>query len=438
MKYHVVTLGCQMNTADSNEMSAHLERKGFSPTGELAEADLVLVNTCTVRQQAENRALSLLGRLKDWKKEKEGRLVVLAGCAAERIKDEVSRRIPQVDLTVGAKDIESFGERLEEFLREKFDYTAETNESFEPGSRSTDRGGDTTPVVSLVTIMRGCNYSCSYCIVPQVRGREVYRPLDKILREVKAGVDAGGKEALLLGQTVNSYSRDNHDFASLLKEVDAVPGLARIRYMSPHPHYFDERLIATLAELPRVCEHVHLPVQSGSDRLLKLMKRNYTRKRYLEAAKNLRRAVPGISITTDFIVGFPGETDEDFEATLSLVEEGDFDSAYCFKYSPRPGTAAASLPDDVPTELKEERLERLLKKTETQAEKNAKGLIGTKQEILVEEVIPAKAGIQHAVSGKTRTNWKVKIASKKPLKAGDLVGVRITAADGRAVKGEPC
>jgi tRNA-2-methylthio-N6-dimethylallyladenosine synthase len=428
LKYTVCTFGCQMNVADSNEMSAHLERKGFSPTPELEEADLVLVNTCTVRQQAENRALSLLGRLKEWKRLKTGRVVVLTGCAAERIKDEVSWRIPQVDLTVGAKDIDKFGEKLEEFLLERFDYNAETRESFNASTNHSP-----SPAISYVTIMRGCNYTCSYCIVPAVRGREVYRPLETILEEVQAGVAGGSKEVLLLGQTVNSYSYENHNFASLLAAVDAVPDLKRIRFMSPHPHYFDAPTIEAMAGLTHVCEHVHLPVQSGSNKMLKEMKRNYTRERYLDAATALRKNIPGVAITTDFIVGFPGETEEDFEATLNMVEEGDFSSAYCFKYSPRPGTHAATLADNVPTALKEERLSRLLEKTGAQADRNAKKLVGTLQEILIEEF-----DADGAAMGRTRGSWKVKVKGQAghKIKAGELVAAVITSADGRSVEGE--
>jgi len=429
MKYHVVTFGCQMNVADSNEMSARLEARGMASTPEIEEADLVLINTCTVRQQAENRALSLLGRLKEWKKAREGRLIVLTGCAAERIKNEVSWRIPQVDLTVGAKDIERFGERLDELLGERFDWVSETEEAFD--SKVVGSGDP----ISYVTIMRGCNYTCSYCIVPSVRGKEVYRPPETILAEVRAGVETGAKEVLLLGQTVNSYSYNDRGFAELLQQVDAVPGLQRIRYMSPHPHYMDRPTIERMAGLSTVCEHVHLPVQSGSDRLLKEMRRNYTRAWYLEAVNYLRKKIPGVSITTDVIVGFPGETEKDFEQTLGLVEEAGFDSAYCFKYSPRPGTRAAALADDVPTPLKEERLARVFEKMEAQSRRNAQKLIGTKQEILVEET--GEGGTKWVV-GRTRGNWKVKVAlpGRAPVKPGDLVKTKITSADGRAVLGE--
>lgn len=428
-----------MNTADSIEMSAALNAKGMNAVSSLEEADIVLVNTCTVRQQAEHRALSLLGRLKEWKTAREGRLVILTGCAAERIKDEVHWRMPQVDLTVGAKDIDRFSQRLDELLGDSFDWRSETSESFTEEPSPAARG--TKGFVAYVTIMRGCNYSCSYCIVPAVRGREIYRPLETILGEVKAGVESGAKETLLLGQTVNSYHHDGRDFSELLTQIDRVPGLKRTRFISPHPHYMNTRTIDTIATLPTVCEHVHLPVQSGSDLILKRMRRNYDRVGYIKAVNYLREKIPNVSVTTDLIVGFPGETEEDFKQTLTLVGEIGFDSAYCFKYSPRPGTTAAESVDDVPRQTKEERLARLLEATEAQAARRASQMVGSVQEILTEEILelPDTKGIQWA-TGRTRGNWNVRcqLDINSIVKPGDLVAVKLTAAHGRSLEGNIC
>lgn len=276
--------------------------------------------------------------------------------------------------------------------------------------------------------MRGCNYSCSYCIVPSVRGRELYRPTETILEEARRKVESGARELVLLGQTVNSYSSSIEgrrvDFADLLGLIDKVPGLSRLRFMSPHPHYFDERVIAAMAECRTVCEQVHLPAQSGSDRILKLMRRNYTAATFMSLAGRLRRAVPGIVLSTDIIVGFPTETEADFERTLSLVEELGPASAYCFKYSPREGTEAASRPDDVPREVKEERLARLNGLVDRLTEAAMRSQVGKTVEVLSEET-----GF-----GRTRDGFKVKWKSSS--NPGELAAVRITGTTRRTLLGE--
>ena len=391
-----------MNTADSEEMARPLESRGFLPTRELEQADLVLMNTCTVRDQAEHRAQSNLGRLREWKKRDPHRILIVAGCAASRWGESIRKRYPFIDLVSPATRIEQFPEAVTRVLQERWNWSAETEETFErtgeaggrrngePGNRGTGESGNQknpetprslfadSPILrfphsslfgddetAYITIMRGCNYRCSYCIVPQVRGREMYRPMPEILAEIQSKVAKGSKEVMLLGQTVNSYywkqaQEPLVDFAALLREVDAVEGLERIRFMSPHPRHMRDTVIDAMAASAKVCRHLHLPVQSGSDRLLARMKRLYTRETYQSIVHKLRSRMPGILITTDFIVGFPGETEEDFEQTLSLMREVGFNGLFAFKYSPRPDTAAAALEDDVPNPLKEQRLQRVL------------------------------------------------------------------------------
>lgn len=367
MKLFVQSFGCQMNTADSEEMARPMLARGFVLTAELEEADAVLLNTCTVRQHAEDRALSLIGRLKAWKEERPGRFLIVAGCAAERTKDWLQKRFPYIDLVAGAKSIDQFPELLEAATRGRFDWAKE-NEGAWPGT-SVPRSGAAEGVTATgkrsifeadayVTIMRGCNYTCAYCIVPSVRGREVYRDPETILEEVRGHAARGARSVMLLGQTVNSYP----DFANLLRRVGTVEGVELVRFMSPHPHYVDERMVQAMAEGPKTARHLHLPVQSGSDRILKLMRRNYTREKYLWKVALLRRAMPEIALTTDIIVGFPTETEEDFHQTLELLDDAGFDSAFCFKFSSRQGTEAAGMDGQPDEPTKEWRLARLLER----------------------------------------------------------------------------
>ena len=377
MKFYIQTFGCQMNSADSEEMSGHFLQHGLVPTLNKEEADLLLLNTCTVRQHAEDKALSYIGRLKPWKKKKSGRKIIVTGCAAERLKNSLQKRFPFVDLVIGARSIEEFPRIVNSLFKEKnsaFDWFHESESSFKSGAlRQSGKPfvlGDSQSTV-FVTIMRGCNYSCSYCIVPQVRGREIYRPADQILQEIREKVSSEEKEVMLLGQTVNSYwdRRDRpekklFDFSDLICEVNEIANVRSIRFMSPHPHYMSGKLICALSECKKICREIHLPVQSGSNKILKMMKRNYTREEYIEIADQLKRAIPDLKLSTDFIVGFPGEEEEDFEQTLSLIDRIPFSLAYCFKYSPRAGTESALLKEEVALPLKEERISRLLKKVE--------------------------------------------------------------------------
>jgi tRNA-2-methylthio-N6-dimethylallyladenosine synthase len=421
MKFFVRTYGCQMNVADSNEMGRHLKDRGLALTENPDEASIMLVNTCTVRHHAEERAFSEIGRLKKWKAQIPGRKIVLTGCAAERTKEHIENRFPYIDLVVGAKSIAEFPEMVEKLLDRRA-----TDDELDYAVPAT---GDA--VSSFVTIMRGCNYSCTYCIVPSVRGREGYQPMETVLGEVRDRVREGVREITLLGQTVNSYhdasrsggsrGRDT-DFSDLLEAVAAVNGVERIRFMSPHPYYMTDRVIESMARVPQVCEALHMPVQSGSASMLKKMARNYTRVEYLRLIEKLRDAMPEMTISTDIIVGFPGETDADFRETLSLIEEAQFDWGFIFKYSQREGTPAAGLPC-FSTELIEERHQKCLAVSDRISLAKRSKLAGTVQEILVED----------DSFGRTRGNYKVHVTGN--VRPGNTVMARITDTERPTLEG---
>jgi tRNA-2-methylthio-N6-dimethylallyladenosine synthase len=416
MKFYVRTYGCQMNVADSNEMSRHLRARGLVETPDPEEASVFLVNTCTVRQHAEDRAFSEIGRLRRWKAKQAGRKVVVTGCAAERTKEYLEDRFPFVDLVVGAKSIESFDQMAERLLERR-----ETDEELDYATPAVnDR------ISAFVTIMRGCNYSCTYCIVPYVRGREIYHSVEQILGEVRDRVREGAREITLLGQTVNSYRHGQYRFAELLQAVAAADGVDRVRFISPHPYYMSDRVIDTMASTPQVCEALHLPVQSGSDTMLTAMARNYSREQYLALVRKMRHAMPGMALSTDIIVGFPGESEDDFKQTLSLMEEAEFDWGFIFKYSTREGTPAAGL-ESYPEALIEERHQRCLEVIDRIAGARRARLVGTTQDVLVEA----------ASVGRTRTNHKVHIHNNQaPIPPGQEVRVRITSAQRATLEGE--
>jgi tRNA-2-methylthio-N6-dimethylallyladenosine synthase len=413
MKFYVRTYGCQMNVADSNEMGRHLTARGLVETDNPDEASVMLVNTCTVRQHAEDRAFSEIGRLKRWKAKSSGRKVVVTGCAAERTKEYLEDRFPFVDMVVGAKSIEDFGQMAERLLDRR-----ETDEELDYAMPSAD-----DKVAAFVTVMRGCNYSCTYCIVPYVRGREIYHSMDQIIGETRDRVREGAREITLLGQTVNSYRHGQDRFAQLLQAVAGVAGVERVRYISPHPYYMTDSVIETMATVPQVCEALHLPVQSGSNTMLKAMARNYTREQYMTLIAKMRQAMPEMTISTDIIVGFPGETEDDFEQTLSMIQELQFDWGFIFKYSIREGTPAARF-DCLPQEIIEERHQRCLESIDRIALAKRLRLVGSLQEVLVEE-----NGF-----GRTRTNYKVHVNGN--VMQGETIRVRITSAHRATLEGE--
>jgi tRNA-2-methylthio-N6-dimethylallyladenosine synthase len=385
VRYHLTTFGCQMNAHDSERMKGLLEDLGYREAERRDDADVILFNTCTIRGSADERFLGNLGDARRVKRERPDAVVAVGGCWAQSQKEAVFREFPFVDVAFGPGEVGRLGELL---ARERLDAVGAF--SFDGAFSGTLPAKRERPHQAWVQISVGCNCVCAYCIVPSVRGRERSRPPGDVVAEVEALVADGVREVTLLGQNVNSYGRDlpregRATFADLLREVAAVDGLWRVRYTSPHPKDMRPDVIAAMAECPAVCDHLHLPAQSGSTRVLKAMRRTYDRGRYVDLVDRLRGAIPDLSLTTDLIVGFPGETEEDFAETLSLVERCAYDGAYTFLYSPRPGTEAGErLPDDVAPEVKRERMARLVEVVQRTARERAGRFVGSVREVLVE------------------------------------------------------
>jgi tRNA-2-methylthio-N6-dimethylallyladenosine synthase len=340
------TFGCQMNVADSDALARALAARGYEESPDADQADLVVVNTCSVRKHAEDRALARLAELAALKKRRPHMRLWVVGCMAERLGGALCEKVPGIDAVIGAPALADPAAVVEQYL------DSEESDAPSPVARG---------VSEFVPVMRGCDNFCAYCVVPLVRGRETSINAEAIVRDVHGRVEAGVREVTLLGQNVNSYNDNGTNFPDLLRRVAAIHGLERVRFTTSHPKDCTEKLINTIAEIPKLCRHIHLPVQSGSDRILSLMNRRYTAAHYLSLVAMIRKHLPDADITTDILVGFPSETDEDFEATLRLVEEVRFTTAYMFAYSVRPKTAAAECDDDVPRPVKLERLNRLIK-----------------------------------------------------------------------------
>src|SRR5213083_3510659 len=426
-RIYIETYGCQMNVSDSELMFGVLGREGYVRTTDPAEADVLLVNTCAVRDHAEQRVLGRMGELKRYKR--PGDVLGMVGCMAQRLGPTLLERVPQVDLVIGPDGYRG----LPELIARARDGERAADVAF----KSWEHYEDVPPVRSsqvsaFVTVQRGCDYRCTFCVVPMTRGPERSRKLADVVGEVARLAEQGTTEVTLLGQTVNSYHDGQHDFAALLRAVGAVEGIQRLRFTSPYPTDFTERAVAAMAETPAVCEHVHLPVQSGSSRVLKRMLRRYDRDRYLEVVAALRSAVPGIALTTDIIVGFPGETEGDFQQTLSLVEAVGFDDAYTFKYSPREGTPATRLKDPVPDAVAGERLERLVAAVRGIARRRNVALVGSTHEVLLEG--RAKRG--DLLHGRTRTN-KVALLAGPDAWIGGYRDVRFTGTTGSTFTAVP-
>ncbi len=419
-RIYIETYGCQMNVSDSELMLGVLGRAGYVRTPDPAEADVLLVNTCAVRDHAEQRVLGRMGELKRYKR--PGDVLGVVGCMAQRLGPKLLERVPQVDLVIGPDGYRGLPELIARARggERSADVVFRGWEHYEDVPAERPDGAS-----AFVTVQRGCDYRCTFCVVPMTRGPERSRKLEDVVGEVTRLTATGTSEVTLLGQTVNSYYDGTHDFADLLRAVGTVPGIRRVRFTSPYPTDFSARVLAAMAETPSVCEHVHLPVQSGSSRVLKRMLRRYTRERYLEVVDALRAAVPGIALTTDIIVGFPGETEEDFAGTQSLVEQVEFDDAYTFRYSVRDGTPAVRLPDHVPHEVAGERLERLIALVRALARRRNMGLVGTTHEVLVEG--RAKRG--GLLQTRTRTN-KVALADGPDEWVGSYRRVRFTGTTG--------
>src|SRR6058998_186811 len=426
-RVYIETYGCQMNVSDSELMFGVLGRDGYVRTEDPAVADVLLVNTCAVRDHAEQRVLGRMGELKRYKR--PGDVLGVVGCMAQRLGPKLLERVPQVDLVIGPDGYRGLPELIAQ---------ARAGErAADVAFKGWEHYEDVPPVrpdsaSAFVTVQRGCDYRCTFCIVPMTRGPERSREVADVVREVEGVAVGGTTEVTLLGQTVNSYTDGEHDFGDLVRAVSAVAGLRRLRFTSPYPTDFTERVLKALAETPPVCEHVHLPVQSESSRVLKRMLRRYDRARYLDVVAALRRALPGIALTTDIIVGFPGETEQDFQETVSLVEQVGYDDAYTFKYSPREGTPATRLKDAVPDDVAGERLERLIALVRRLARQKNVGLVGTTHEVLVEG--RAKRGA--LLQGRTRTN-KVALFAGHDDWIGSYRELRLTGTTGSTFTGWP-
>lgn len=422
--YHIITYGCQMNEHDSERLAGQLRELGYSYIEDYTKADIIILNTCSVRENAELKVFGKVGELKAVKRQNPNLIIGIAGCMMqqEQVVEELLQKYPQVDMIFGTYNIHKLGDLIKDVQAKKKKRVVDVwNQAPEfipelPSER-------TSPFQAWVSIILGCNNFCTYCIVPYVRGRERSRRLEDIVREVERLVADGVIEITLLGQNVNSYGKDlqdeKYDFADLLQRLDTIEGLQRIRYMTSHPRDYSDKLIETVKKSKKVCEHFHLPVQSGSTRILKLMNRGYTQAKYLELTLKIRQAVPDASITTDFIVGFPGETEEDFQETLKVVDMVEFDAAYTFLYSQRTGTPAAKYEEQISDEVKKDRLQRLM---DLQAEKSLKQnqkLLGATLEVLVEG--ESKSNPKRW-QGRTRTNKIVLF----PRGAEDLTGKLVT------------
>ena len=435
-KLYIKTFGCQMNDYDSGKMADVLNAAhGMTVTDEPEQADVILFNTCSVREKAQEKVFHDLGRVKHLKQARPGLLIGVGGCVASQEGAAIVVRAPYVDLVFGPQTLHRLPAMIEARRAggaPQVDISFPEIEKFDRLPPARVEGAS-----AFVSIMEGCSKYCTFCVVPYTRGEEVSRPLDDVLTEVAELAGQGVSEITLLGQNVNAWrgtleSGDAADFALLLEYVAAVPGIERLRYTTSHPKEFTQRLIDAYARLPQLVGHVHLPVQSGSDRVLAAMKRGYSVLEYKSIVRRLRVARPGVSISSDFIVGFPGETDADFEATLKLVADAGFDASFSFIYSPRPGTPAAELPDATPHAAKLARLQRLQALLESQAQSISTAMVGTVQRVLVEGAAKRNA---REFCGRTDNNRVVNFAGH-PRLAGRFADVTITAARPHSLRGE--
>ncbi|HET9066672.1 MAG TPA: tRNA (N6-isopentenyl adenosine(37)-C2)-methylthiotransferase MiaB [Gemmatimonadales bacterium] len=421
----IETYGCQMNVADSELIYGVLLRDGYTVADQPEDADVMLVNTCAVRDHAEQRVVGRVGELQRHKR--PGSVLGVVGCMAQRLGPILLERVPKVDLVVGPDGYRNLpellahaqaGGRVADVEYRGWEHYEDIPQHREPGPSA------------FVTVQRGCDYRCTFCIVPTTRGPERSRRLEDVVSEVRGLVETGVTEVTLLGQTVNSYHDGTHDFATLLRAVDAIDGVRRIRFTSPYPTDFTPQVIEAMAVLPSVCEHVHLPVQSGSDAVLRRMLRRYRRDQYLAVVAQLRAAIPGMTFSTDIIVGFPGETEAEFNETLSIVTEAEFDDAYTFKYSVREGTPAERIKDHVEEDVASERLARLIEVVRTQGRRRNMAHVGERHEVLVER--PARRG--DMMLARTRRNHLV-LVPMTTEQIGEYHTVRLTGTTGSTFTG---
>lgn len=450
---YIKTYGCQMNERDSEQVARMFVQKGYTLTDRENEADVILFNSCSIREQAEQKALGKMGLLSKQQQHRPHVVYGMMGCMAQSKKDELFKELPRLDLVIGTQKYHRVFEHVDGILRarqerrmdelqtafsgtrvcdvaEEADSQNQIRDHLNPGARST----------AYVSIMQGCEMKCAYCIVPYTRGTERSRPIRDIVEEVNMLVDAGVKEVTLLGQIVNRYGRElpaadgKGGFVQLLEAVHEVEGLRRVRFVSPHPIGFRQDLVQAFTYLPKLCSHIHFPMQSGSDRILKMMRRPYRNETFLDLCARMRQARPDLAITTDIIVGFPGETEEDYLLTRQAVEQVQFDNAFIFRYSPRRGTPAAAMEDQIPEEVKEARNQDLLAVVNEIAIRKNRELVGAVQEVLLEG--PSKTN-EARLSGRTSQNRPV-IVDAAPDRIGQLLPIRIEESTGFTLYGVPC
>lgn len=424
--------GCQMNVSDAERMAGQLASIGYEPTEAMGEADLILINTCCVRESAEDRVYGKIGEIKHLKEQNPALIFGITGCMAQKEGEALIRRAPHIDFVLGTNKVHELTHVVQEIEAERGHVVdVQFAETELPEGMPVARQNKFSV---WVPIMYGCNNFCTYCIVPYVRGRERSRRPEEVVAEVREAVRQGAKEVTLLGQNVNSYGKDHKraDFADLLKMVDEVPGIERVRFMTSHPKDLSDKLIETICAGKHICEHIHLPVQHGSNRILRAMHRIYTVEDYRALVARIRAALPTVSLTTDLIVGFPGETEEDFSELLAFLREIRYDSAYTFLYSKRSGTPAATMDGQVPEKVKHERLERLMAVQDAISREKNEALLGTEAEVLVEGPSKHDAAVWN---GRTRTN-KLVLFPHGEEQPGDLVRVKITQPQTWVLKGE--
>ncbi len=437
-RYHITTFGCQMNKADSERMAGILEDMGFSWVADANEADVILYNTCTIRDNAEQKVYSYLGRQAKRKQENPNLTLIVAGCVAQQEGAQLLRRVPELDLVMGPQHANRLGDLLDQVFAGN---QVVATEAVHIEEDITKPRRDSM-IAAWVNVIYGCNERCTYCVVPNVRGVEQSRTPEAIRAEMASLGEQGYREITLLGQNIDAYGRDLpgtkpdgsylHTFTDLLYFVHDVPGIERIRFATSHPRYFTERLIKTCAELPKVCEHFHVPFQSGDNQVLKAMGRGYTHEKYRRIIDTIRSLMPDAAISADAIVGFPGETEEQFQNTLQLVEDIGFDHLNTAAYSPRPGTPAASWADQLPEEVKNDRLQRLNHLVSQKATERSQRYLGRVEEILVEDINPKDTS---QVMGRTRGNRLTFFPGDIQALRGQLVEVKITEARAFSLSG---
>ncbi len=425
--YYIETWGCQMNELDSERLSGNLKLRGYQRVEDESQADLILLNTCSVRDKAEQKVYSRLGRLRELKKEKELKIGV-CGCVAQQEGEQILERAPWVDFVMGPGNVGHLDAVLEHGTRVAIEFPEDRNYDIVAVDR-------TSATKAWVTIIEGCNKNCTFCIVPTTRGREQSREFESVLDEVRAAVATGRVEIELLGQTVNAYRcpKSGRDFGALLSAVAEIPGVVRLRFTTSHPAEVNESMIVAMRDHENISRYLHLPVQSGSSRILRRMKRLYTREKYLETIARIREAIPEIHFSTDIIVGFPGETEEEFQETLSLIEEVRYGSLFAFKYSPRPGTPSLRIGEPLDDEIASERLQRLFDLHERMKKEKLESYRGRVVPVLYEG--PSRND-PAMLSGRTDDYWVVNFHGDPATPLGSILGVRIDSAQHHTLRGE--